>query len=204
MINSENIIVVTGMAHSGTTILTYLLQQHPEIVCYTDGGNHWILENDILSLKDLLILNRLMGQDLGHRLLLKKPGITNTNSEWLQEHLSSAYYVYCLRPFDEIVKSWNKKTTMVDEQLRNKDKDFQRQCYNQFLENDLQFGSKVKNFSIVEHEELLVNPVQIMKTVIKFLGLKSWDFDVSEVSSTNNIKETLYSALTKRFSIKVC
>jgi hypothetical protein len=35
---NERLIVVFGMAHSGTTILTYVLNKHPETMLAVDGG----------------------------------------------------------------------------------------------------------------------------------------------------------------------
>lgn len=46
--NHERLIVVMGMARSGTTIFTYVLCRHPQIALFRDGTEAWLLENDCL------------------------------------------------------------------------------------------------------------------------------------------------------------
>lgn len=48
---NERLIIEVGLAHSGTTILTHVLRQHPEVVFVVNGSEAWILENTWLPLE---------------------------------------------------------------------------------------------------------------------------------------------------------
>ena len=88
--NNEKIIVISGMAHSGTTILAYILQQHPEIYCFTNGDQACILENDLLLNKQNEAIEFVINSHFPKRILLKRPWTECKVLEWFSQELPNA------------------------------------------------------------------------------------------------------------------
>lgn len=188
---NERLIIVVGMAHSGTTILAYLLQQHPDVVCCTDGTEAWILENTWLPLEQAEPIQQLLAKFPDKRLLLKRPWNGVYHGDWMQREMPNARYLYCLRNFEEISKSWLKPNSFVDSRLRDGGPKYQREFYDMCFKEASAFGSRVSHFRPMPHEHLLNNPKRVMAMTTMWLGLSPWRFDVSKVSRTTNIKDFL-------------
>ena len=126
--NNEKIIVISGMAHSGTTILAYILQQHPEIYCFTNGDQACILENDLLLNKQNETIEFVINSHFPKRILLKRPWTECKVLDWFSQELPNARFIYCYKAFEDITKSWCKPTSWISEELRSASEEKQKNC----------------------------------------------------------------------------
>jgi hypothetical protein len=185
--NNDRLIIVAGMAYSGTTILTYILKQHPDIFCGVNSPNSRLLENSWLWDHHTTPIIRLLSDYPNKQILLKRPWITSRSPGFLIENMPDAKYVYCHRDFEEIAKSWSKPTSLVIAECRNA-KD-QQTIYKKTMEKDEYFGRTIKNFYSVYHPKLLKEPRMVIDHLAKWLALDTYEFDLSKVDPQINIKE---------------
>lgn len=105
--------------------------------------------------------------------------------------MPNARYLYCLRSFDEISKSWSKPNSFVDSRLRDGGPNYQREFYDVCFKETSDFGNRMPYFRTMPHDHLLNDPKRVMAMTAMWLGLSPWRFDVSKVSRTTNIKDFL-------------
>jgi hypothetical protein len=195
--NDERLIIVIGMAHSGTTILTFLLKQHPDVVCCRNGSENWIFENTWLPSEQSQPIQHFLWKNPNRRILLKRPWNAVYHGDWMAREMPNARYLNCTRPFEEISKSWAKPTSFVNPELRDADEQVHRQVYDACLLAADLFSKKVKHFRSMPHQDLLDRPQHVMAESTAWLGLQPFWFDVSKVSTTQNIKDWL--SITNQF-----
>ena len=181
---SERLIIVIGMAHSGTTVLTHVLRQHPDIVLGSNGDMAWLLECDYLPDEDTKGIAELLDANPGKRLLLKRPWVETSHGDWMARELPEARYLYCVRPFDEIQASWKKKGSFVDSRLRWCES-HQRNTYTSALQKAEDFSKRVAHFRYHSHTIFLADPNRVSSETADWLGLPPFQFDVSEVGSVD-------------------
>lgn len=190
---NERVIIVMGMAHSGTTILTYLLSQHPEIFCFVDAEPAFLLENTLLPDRNSKKIRYLLRKKstAKKRILLKRPWATYYTG-WLLSEMPGARYIYCQRSFEDISISWSKPGSYVNGVLRDGSSEFQQNHYNDDLRRAEDFESQAKHFKRFNHKNLLAEPAIAMNELSKWLGLSFFEWDVSKVSKENNIKSVIH------------
>lgn len=186
---NDRLIIVLGMAHSGTTILTHILQKHPDVICGTDGAEAWILENIWLPLEQAEPIQQLLHNFPTKRILLKRPWNEVWHGEWMKREMPNAKFIYCYRSFLEISESWCKPNSMVDAELR--DGDHQKQFYEMCWECAGKFGSSVTHYRQHYHPDFVENPEKVIAEMATWLGLSPWMFDVTSVGNHLNIKDVL-------------
>ena len=185
---NERLIVVLGMAHSGTTILTYVLKRHPDVMIAAEGTEAWIFENTWLPAEQGGPIQDLLTRRPTKRLLLKRPWCEVWNGEWMAREMPGARFVYCHRDFDEIAKSWSKPESLVDDALRNGGVDYQRDYYRTCWDKAEAFGRSVPFFRRFNHADFAARPGPVMADLAAWLGLAPFAFDVSKVGNGNDIK----------------
>jgi hypothetical protein len=107
MRGAERVIVVLGTSHSGTTVLAYILNTHPQVRLIIDGENPEVLESDILMRRDWQTMQYLLDWFPEDYLVFKHPW-AQENTTFFAEHLRDATYLYCWRPFEDVRKSWRR------------------------------------------------------------------------------------------------
>ncbi len=188
---NERAIIVLGMAHSGTTILTYLLQQHPDVVCVADGSEAWLLENTWLPHAKTETLQNSLNKHQNKRLILKRPWVERHQGDWLKTELPNAYYIYSQRPLQNIKESWqNPHTSKVKNELKFGTDEFVDNFYHTSLKMSQDFSQGIQNFFWHQHANLLIQPENTINTIINWLGLPPHQIDTSLVN-TKNIKTLL-------------
>lgn len=187
----ERLIVVFGMAHSGTTILAYLLSQHPEVRLATDGDEAWILENTWLPLEQAEPIQAYLNEHPGRRALLKRPWACVHNAAFLKREMPNARFIYCYRDFDEIAESWSKPESLVNEQLRGGGRAFQRERYDDYWGQAHSFGESVPHFRDFLNRTLLESPQECMEELSTWLGLSPFRFNTSQVGMGRDVKRLL-------------
>jgi hypothetical protein len=187
-------IIVVGMAHSGTTILTRTLSQHPSVVCYRTGPQAWLYENDALASGDAFPVFEFAARQSVPYILMKRPWVCH-RPYFLVANWPDAYYLYMQREREEIFKSWAKPTSMVETRT---ERAVQEAKYNDSLEAAARLEAMVPHFLRIKHEELCLDPAAIFKQIIKFTDLPDFGFDFSEINSVD-IKKLLLFEMEMRF-----
>lgn len=185
--DNKRLIIITGMPHSGTTILTYILKQHPDILCYIDGNEGWLLENDLLLSENSEEIEKILYQNLEKIILLKRPLSEVKKANWMKNEMPDAKYIYCYKTFDDINLSWIKPTSFCPE-LREACDDERKRFYRNSWDAAMQFGENLKYFKKIFYNNFLENPSSIMRDLSNLANLPFYDFEFSEVSSSKNIK----------------
>lgn len=193
MINgNDRLIVVLGMVHSGTTILTHLLRQHPSVTLglEPDGNEpNWSLENRWTVLGEATPIEDLLrAHDC---VLLKSIWYSWWSPDFLVSECQNAKFLYINKPFDLIRESWAKATSLADDDLRTATEEFQRQSYDVMSQAAADFGKKVVNFKKIAYTDLLAKPKEVISGIATWLDLPKFEFDVSQVSSEIDIKQVL-------------
>lgn len=193
MINGdERLIIVLGMAHSGTTILTYVLNQHPGVSCCINGNEHAIMENDYLLVEDTVSIQALLNNEPQNRILLKRPWTEVWHAEWLKREMPNARYVYCYRNFEDISTSWSKPGSMVSSDLRDSGLEHQREFYDYCWKQAVDFSESVPYFYWHYHPTFIMeNPLKVVSILGNWLGLSRWYYDTSMVNKCINIKDII-------------
>lgn len=191
MRGDERLIIILGMAHSGTTILAYVLKQHPDILCCANGNESNILENDYLVSEDTESIQRLL-DTYPQRILLKRPWSEVWHAGWLRSEMPNARYIYCYRGFREIAASWAKPGSMVSSDLRGSTLDHRQEYYNYCWDRAEEFASSVSNFYWHFHPTFVhEHPSKGIIKVANWLELSPWKFDTTMVSKCFSIKDII-------------
>jgi len=188
------LVIICGMAHSGTTIVAHILRQHPDFNLITNGLEKNLLENNFLLCNDIDKIKSLITQP--YRTILKRPWVEARHTDWLIKNLPNAYYLYCLKSKDKIFESWSAENSNVNKFIRKYSKIEKNKLYDESLQSAMKLKENVKNFMIVENDELIINPHKVFRRINKFLNARDFTFDVSDVSATISIKSKLLSGDT--------
>lgn len=189
---NDRLIIILGMAHSGTTILAHVLSQHPDVVLAANGQTAVLLENEWLVNADPGPIQALLQKHSDKRVLLKRPWNEIRQAEWMAQVMPDARYIYCVREFHAIATSWKKPTSLVEKKLRDCNC---RQMAGYFAwcrDKADRFAATVAHCCEHCHEAFLADPATIMEDTAAWLGLAPFSFDVSQVGTTD-IKAALAS-----------
>ena len=186
---NERLIIVLGMAHSGTTILTYILSSHPDVELHTGGPESWLLENDWLLQKEAKPIEKILNST-NKRILLKRPWSEVGDADWFLEEMPNAKFVYCYRDFKDMAISWSKPTSFVAKELRNGGIELQKEFYYSYYNKANEFSSKIPNFYWHYHPNFVNMPNVIIQRMTRWLGLRRWAFN-TDIVGGKNIKDIL-------------
>ena len=185
-------IVVFGMAHSGTSIFTQILNQSPQIHLHTSGSQSWILEcEEIAAHKKQwnasALKNKQKTLPKGEHLLVKRAWAESRPKFW-ENNFPSAYYFCLLRPFVPIYKSWigatGSRPTIKNSSITSVAPAWKK--YEKRLRFAVNFD--LPNYMIVDHTRLCEWPENTFAEVAKFLKI-GYTFDTSDIGNTNIKKE---------------
>jgi len=188
--SSGRVLIVTGMVHSGTTIVASLLAQHPQVSALTSGRWAWLYETLALCgahPEETQRLERTLEATEG-RVLLKAvwPEITPA---WIVEHLPEARVVYCQKPFAQMRASWRKRTSLAG--MEDWSEAALRRVYAQGMAEADAFARRCVHFTRFENAALVKAPQAALAALMSALGLGEVALDVSLVSADKNIREIL-------------
>ena len=179
--NHERLLIVPGMARSGTTILTYVLARHPQVALYRAGREARVLENDCLIWKNVRRIGEAAGMFRQARYVLLKRPWQEKDADWMQQNMPDAHYIIMLRDKEGIMRSW--KTTgrwavvgfnLPDEALdAHYDEYFgYAQAYPQVLGRD--------RCRIVSYERMVKEPASVFGELADWLEIED-SFDTSPI-----------------------
>ena len=102
----DRLIVICGMAKTGTSALAGYVGSHPDVKLVVGGGLWFNAESDLLNgTPDWETIDRLLKEHSPHRILLKKPWVEGMTS--LFERVSPKNAIVCYRDRDTLYCSWN-------------------------------------------------------------------------------------------------
>jgi hypothetical protein len=104
----SRLIVITGMARSGTSAMAAFVGSHPE-VCLVIGGGCWdVAENDLIrpdmGESDWETIKELLREQYPRRVLLKQPWLMNRPT--FSRAIRPAKVIVCLRERKELLAAW--------------------------------------------------------------------------------------------------
>lgn len=184
--NSQNLVIICGMAHTGTTVIAHILRQHPGITLVNNGSMAYILENDYLLDADETAIEQLLAH--GDRVLLKRPWVEYHQTDWLIQHFPDAYYIYCLKEKERTIKSWSAPNSYVSEEFRNRSYDEKSKAYDDCFDSAMRLKDGVNKFISIDNGDVIEKPKEIFSNINHFLGLNPFEYDLSDISSSKPIK----------------
>lgn len=185
----DRLIIIGGMAHSGTTILAHVLQQHPSIVLCAGGSEGWILENDWVPTENVGKIQSLLDEFPNKRVMLKRAWCDAIHGRWMTETMPNAKVICCFRNFEDIAASWKREDSMVDARIREGSLQHQRQVYDEHWTR-MQWLETVMACRRHYHPMFASNPERMLAQIGKWLKLPRFNFDTSLVNG-RPVKELL-------------
>jgi hypothetical protein len=166
--DNHRIIIIFGMARSGTTIFTHVLSQHPSIFLFHNVYNY---ENNLIFPQKTEEIEEIVASHPGKFVLFKRPW-SEKLTNFFKEEMPDATYLYILKNFDDIALSW-KRTTWVSEELRNAEIEEKRKHYDEMLAIAKKFPQELntKKFKIVHYNHFVADPKQTMRECCQLIGI---------------------------------
>ena len=165
MKDNHRIIIVFGMARSGTTVFTHVLNQHYKVHLFHNVYNY---ENDMIFNQKVDAMESVVAQFPSRRVVFKRPW-SESMTDFFVEHMPDACYIAMLKPFDMINKSWQK--SIWTKGLWGDDEKIRRDKYDEHLALLEEFPLKLK---IIDYTKFVSQPDEAMAEVAEFLGLLNY------------------------------
>lgn len=180
---NERLIVVLGMARSGTTIFTYVLCRHPQIALFRDGPEAWLLENDCLPRRQADRIGRVTSLFPDAKYVVLKRPWQEEHAEWLHQHLPRARFIVLLREREGIKRSWatSGRWALCGRQQALTDPDA---CYDTYLNHAMRLPEVVgtERCRIIRYEQMLQEPNAVFEDLADWLGVER-QFDSTPIGS---------------------
>lgn len=198
---NHRIIIIFGMAHSGTTIFAKTLAQCPQIHPFINGSEAWIFENNQLGSRTdedaSFIQDALLRLPKDHFIMLKRPW-AEIDPVFFKKHMPNASFYCFLKSFLDIKNSWSKPTSFVPKPLKI-DPTEQSNQYWLHLRAATNFPVilDTKRYQIIEYGYFVSHPENVFKHVCEDLKIK-YQFDISEISPLGDVKTALRRVNTKQ------
>ncbi|MFN0187743.1 MAG: sulfotransferase family protein [Bacteroidia bacterium] len=219
----EKWVFIVGCYNSGTTLLHNLLATHPQIGSMPNEGQFyssqlprgadfdlprlWALkpklfyldENTVTSI-DAKKLRKEWGYFYNHptrKILIEKTILNAARTRWLQANFPNAYFISLFRNGYAVCEGIHRKEKHSIENAAS-----QWSVSNEILLNDIPF---LKNQLQLKYEDLVLNPMEAMRTVTRFLNITDLDesifsksFQIHKVSAAiKDMNQESIARLTK-------
>lgn len=180
------------MAHSGTTVLTHLIRQNPEIYNYTNGISSWVYETQVIIQQNSKKISKIIDDNPNKKILMKSPWAEVESLDWLVENMPDACYICCLKNFNDIKTSWSALTAQVNDELKFSDDNFKKEKYDFCVSQMNKFQNSVKKFIVIHYNDFINNPREAMDKIDKLSNLKPCKYDFSIIDQKKSIKEVIW------------
>lgn len=181
--NHERLIVVMGMARSGTTIFTYVLCRHPQIALFRDGTEAWLLENDCLPRWQTDRIGRVTCLFPEAKYVVLKRPWQEEHVEWLHEHLPRARFIVLVRDREAIQQSWatTGRWALAGRPQALNEPDA---CYDAYFERALRLADVLgeERCRTVRYERMVEAPNAVFGELADWLGVER-RFDVAPIGA---------------------
>jgi hypothetical protein len=165
MKDNHRVIIVFGMARSGTTVFTHVLGQHHKLHLFHNVYNY---ENDMIFNKKIEEMESVVSQFPSCQVVFKRPW-SESMTDFFVEHMPDAHYLAMIKPFDMINKSWQK--SHWTQGLWGDDDQVRRNKYDKHKSLLEEFPLKLK---IIDYTKFVSQPDEVMAEVAGFLGLLNY------------------------------
>lgn len=168
----RRLIVVTGMARSGTSVTAAFLGSHPEVKLVIGGGCWQVCETDLIRMEmgepDWRSIDELLRDNYPKRILLKQPWVMNN---WMfARAIRPAKIVVCLRERRSQIGGWQNRRDMVSERCQKEPDTVYNECISH-LPRLLSEGA-----TWVHQDQM---DAEMAQRVGRHLGLEPAGFDLS-------------------------
>lgn len=168
----RRLIVVTGMARSGTSVTTAFIGSHPDVRLAIGGACWPVAETDLIRPEmgepDWESIDELLRDNYPHRVLIKQPWMMS--SETFSRAIRPAKVVVCLRDRRNQVGGWNNTRDRVPYRCILEPQTV-------YTENILQLPRMLASGATWVHQDQLDEALSIR--LGKYLGLDPKGFDTS-------------------------
>ena len=188
-LDSSRLIVIVGLVHSGTTILTHLLSQHSSIELGETGELGWTLEGPALYNEDTQSIKRMLS-DCPDRLLLKLAWQEGFDISWMVRKIPDAKFLHIVKEFPVMCASWDKPTNLTTYELSHGTREYRKSFYDNGIKH-LRVLKGANSYREVPYVNLLSGPSEELDLVVKWLDLPKFEFNTSLVSPDIDIKVVL-------------
>lgn len=177
--NHQRMVIVLGMARSGTTVFTYILAKHPEFGLFRAGSEAWVLENACIPDKNISRLKEVAELYPARKYVLLKRPWQEKHAQWFKEVMPNARYIIMLRERDGIMKSWNGSGNWAI-RGHNGYQSNPEAYYEEYRDYALSFPDIFgpESCQIIRYEELLNSPSDVFKRLSGWLEVEDC-FNVS-------------------------
>jgi len=166
----EKAIFVTGMARTGTTIMTHTLTSHPDISTYIGGREAYLLENDYMSSSGGIeypkeikkIIKR--ANDKNKFALFKRPWVHKYPEEF-KKYFPNSYFILMTRSCQETLDSW-KRFGGGHEKLNKDVYEKHLDYYDEFIHI---LGED--RCLLISLEDMISNKEKVFKGIAKMIGI---------------------------------
>lgn len=191
-------VFLVGCYNSGTTLLSELLSQHPDISALSTEGHFitdqfikdydiglprmWVDREDLFRLDeadqgpDVTRLKKEWGMRLNLRkpVLLEKSPPNSAKTRWLQKHFENAHFIGIMRNGYAVAEGITRKADpqhLIDSWPIEKSA-WQWKRSNEVLQQD---AEHLKRFMWVRYEDLAEDTVATLNSITDFIGIKNFE-----------------------------
>jgi hypothetical protein len=187
----ERLIIVLGMARSGTTIFTYVLCRHPQIALFRGGPEAWLLENDCLLRRQTRRIGRAAALFPEAKYVVLKRPWQEEHAEWLHEHMPRASFVVLVRDRESIKRSWatTGRWALSGRRQAQTDPDA---CYDKYYQYALRLPETLdrQRCRIIHYEQMIQQPEAVFAELADWLGVER-RFDCTPIGQGLHWNRTL-------------
>jgi len=174
---ADRAIVIFGLSHSATTVLTYVLSTHSKIRLIVDGAHREVLESDALVRRDWQMIQAVLLKYPEQYLIFKHPW-AQENMSFFAKYMQEATYLYCWREMEDVSKSWRKHGGPTP--YGPMEQSWAVHCLHRELKNRFSEVVMPAAFMVVNHDNFVLNPVETMEGIATLLGVEP-DFNLEIV-----------------------
>jgi hypothetical protein len=213
-----------GLPRTGSSVLSSILNQHPQIQSNESRMNFVLRDLDMSLFQNcskVQDINTYLGQRKntiqgfieGFYKDYKKEIILDKNLQWNVDYkdvhrvgLEDSKIILTIRPLEDIVASYvslilkNPLKNSVDETLKERGYDITNENRALFIWEEtikdyfksmveIMHFTPVDRMCIVNYNELVENPKQVLDRICNFLDVEKYDFDLMNIQSNQNVYE---------------
>lgn len=176
---SNRYVFIIGMAHTGTTLLTYILSKHPNMALLADVGSFELLEFDITGTEED-VAKRIykFGREHPRRYILLKRPQMEAGPGFFRDYFPDARFYLCRKDHDRVIASWLGPRSCVS----NDQKERAEYYYTWLKESadKFQAATGCRHFRIIDYGGLTNDPARIFRQIAADLGI-TYEFDLSPI-----------------------
>jgi hypothetical protein len=215
-------VFLIGVPKAGTTWLSNVLDQHPEVGLSEPKEPNFVASHKGTFERDEVEPDWPKYVDFFPRGGLKMDASVHTFScpvapRRIQSNFPDARFILCLRePVSRTVSHWNMILSTGEDQENNRDwRNFEEAWLDESLRADSLYGTSMTNwlehfdierFSIIDSSRMRSEPMVVLRELEGFLGIEEWNYDLNmdrhaNAASSNRKKTAVGTMVMFCFSL---